>query len=146
MQMEVTMERIAYIGIDVHKDTNSAFMVYRDSSNNQCYYEIGTVSSGSAPMIKAIKKATTNCNLDSSFEIHVGYEAGPTGYGLCKSLQAHGYNCVIMAPTTIKKAPGERTKTDRRDARMLAMALATDEYLLDRAPAWYGSAPVLKSS
>ncbi|WP_320128739.1 hypothetical protein [uncultured Sphaerochaeta sp.] len=122
------MERIAYISIDVYKGTNSAFMFYRDFSNNPCYYEIGIVSSGAAPMVKAIKKAMTNCNLDSSFEIHIGYEAGPTGYGLCKSLQPHGDDCVIMAPTTIKKAPGERTKTDRRDARMLTMALATDAY------------------
>lgn len=33
-----------------------------------------------------------------------------------------------MAPTTIKKASSERTKTDRKDARMLAIPLATDAY------------------
>jgi len=122
------MEKIAYIGVDVHKDTNTAFMFYRDSQGNPSYYEIGTVASGTTPITRAIKKAMANCNLDPSFEVLAGYEAGPTGYGLCKSLQSQGYGCVIMAPTTTKKAPGERTKTDRRDARMLAMALATDAY------------------
>ena len=59
----------------------------------------------------------------------IGYEAGPTGYGLCRGLQKKGYDCVIMAPTTIKKSSSDkRRKTDRRDAKMLAMALATDTY------------------
>ncbi len=79
-------------------------------------------------MMKAIRNALSHCNLDPGYEVLVGYEAGPTGYGLCKSLQGHGYHCVIMAPTTIQKAPGERIKTDRRDAKMRAMALATDAY------------------
>ena len=57
------------------------------------------------------------------------YEAGPTGYGLCKGLLKKGYDCVIMAPTTIKKSSSDkRRKTDRGDAKMLAMALATDTY------------------
>ena len=56
----------------------------------------------------------------------IGYEAGPTGYGLCKGLLKKGYDCVIMAPTTIKKSSSDkRRKTDRGDAKMLAMALAT---------------------
>ena len=46
----------------------------------------------------------------------IGYEAGPTGYGLCRKLQKEGFACVIIAPSTIAKAPGQKVKTDRMDA------------------------------
>ena len=43
-------------------------------------------------------------------------------------MKKHGYNCVIMAPTTIRKASGDKVKTDRKDARLLSMTLASDGY------------------
>lgn len=120
------MERIAYFGIDVHKDTNTMFM-FAQTDDGIIEYEIGTIEAGSEFAIKAIKKTIKAFELQD-YEVQAGYEAGPTGYGLCKAIQKAGYKCDVMAPTTIKKAPGERTKTDRRDAKMLAMALATDTY------------------
>ena len=48
------------------------------------------------------------------------YEAGPTGYGLHRQLTALGHECVVVAPSLIPKRPGERVKTNRRDALMLA--------------------------
>jgi transposase len=126
MQAEVTMERIIYIGIDVHKDTNTAHMFGR-IGDVVLDYEIGTIAAGADHLIKAIRKTIKEFNLGDC-AVQAGYEAGPTGYGLCKALQKAGYMCDVMAPTTIKRAPGERTKTDRRDARMLAIALATDTY------------------
>ena len=126
MQEEITMERIVYIGIDVHKDTNTAHLFTR-TEDAVIDYEMGTIVAGSDYMIKAIKKVLKDFNL-TGYQVQAGYEAGPTGYGLCKALQKAGYNCEVMAPTTIKRAPGERTKTDRRDAKMLAMALATYSY------------------
>ena len=120
------MERIVYIGIDVHKDTNTAHLFTR-TEDAVIDYEMGTIVAGSDYMIKAIKKVLKDFNL-TGYQVQAGYEAGPTGYGLCKALQKAGYNCEVMAPTTIKRAPGERTKTDRRDAKMLAMALATYSY------------------
>ncbi len=120
------MERIAYIGIDVHKDTNTAHLFTR-TEDSIIDYEMGTIVAGTDSMIKAFKKVLKEFDL-TGYQIQAGYEAGPTGYGLCKALQKAGYNCEVMAPTTIKRAPGERTKTDRRDARMLAMALATNSY------------------
>ena len=120
------MERIIYIGIDVHKDTNTAHMFGR-LDDVVLDYEIGTIAAGADHLIKAIRKTIKEFNLGDC-AVQAGYEAGPTGYGLCKALQKAGYMCDVMAPTTIKRAPGERTKTDRRDARMLAIALATDTY------------------
>src|SRR5213082_330531 len=48
------------------------------------------------------------------------YEAGPTGYGLQRQIAALGHDCAVIAPSLIPKKPGERVKTNRRDALTLA--------------------------
>jgi transposase len=48
------------------------------------------------------------------------YEAGPTGYGLHRLITALGHDCAVIAPSLIPKRPGERVKTNRRDAVTLA--------------------------
>jgi transposase len=48
------------------------------------------------------------------------YEAGPTGYGLHRQITALGHDCAVVAPSLIPKRPGERVKTNRRDAITLA--------------------------
>jgi transposase len=52
--------------------------------------------------------------------LHVCFEAGPTGYGLYRQIQALGHNCMVVAPALIPKRAGERIKTNRRDAVTLA--------------------------
>ena len=44
------------------------------------------------------------------------YEAGPTGYGLQRQISDLGHDCAVIAPSLIPKRPGERVKTNRRDA------------------------------
>src|SRR6516164_626398 len=44
------------------------------------------------------------------------YEAGPTGYGLYRQIKSLGHECIVVAPSLILKKPGERVKTNRRDA------------------------------
>jgi transposase len=48
------------------------------------------------------------------------YEAGPCGYGIQRQLSAVGHKCAVVAPSLIPRKPGERIKTDRRDAINLA--------------------------
>src|SRR5690349_3535972 len=48
------------------------------------------------------------------------YEAGPTGYGLQRQICTLGHDCAVIAPSLIPKRPGERVKTNRRDALTLA--------------------------
>ena len=48
------------------------------------------------------------------------YEAGPCGYGLHRQLTELGYDCIVVAPSLIPVKAGDRVKTDRRDAIMLA--------------------------
>lgn len=55
--------------------------------------------------------------------VHVVYEAGPTGFGLARFLLAAGVDCVVAAPSKIQRPPGDRIKTDARDARHLARLL-----------------------
>jgi len=51
------------------------------------------------------------------------YEAGPTGYGLARAAQRAGIEVVIAAPSKTPRAPGDRVKTDRKDAELLARLL-----------------------
>jgi transposase len=51
------------------------------------------------------------------------YEAGPCGYGLYRQLIAWGHDCLVAAPSLIPRRPGDRIKTDRRDAQTLARLL-----------------------
>src|SRR5437764_11604032 len=52
------------------------------------------------------------------------YEAGPTGFGLYRHLIARGIDCSVVAPGLVPQRPGDRVKTDSRDARKLARLLA----------------------
>src|SRR5205814_10331678 len=53
-------------------------------------------------------------------QLHVVYEAGPTGFGLQRALKAKGYVCEIIAPSQTPRRPGDRVKTDGRDCIQLA--------------------------
>jgi transposase len=57
----------------------------------------------------------------------VTYEAGPTGFGLARVLSERGIRCLVAAPSKINRAPGDRVKTDARDARLLARLLRVDD-------------------
>jgi transposase len=52
------------------------------------------------------------------------YEAGPTGFGLYRHLVERGIDCAVVAPGLVPQRPGDRVKTDSRDARKLARLLA----------------------
>jgi transposase len=59
--------------------------------------------------------------------VHFCYEAGPTGYGLYRLVTALGHDCAVVAPSLIPRRPGERVKTNRRDAVALAKLLRAGE-------------------
>lgn len=64
--------------------------------------------------------------------LKVAYEAGPTGYALHRQLTDLGVECDVVAPSLIPRKPGDRVKTDRRDAVMLARLLRSG----DLTPVW----------
>ncbi len=66
--------------------------------------------------------------------VRVAYEAGPTGFGLARGLQAAGVACVIAAPGKIERPAQDRIKTDRRDAERLVRLLMIDGLHAVRVP------------
>jgi transposase len=66
--------------------------------------------------------------------VRVAYEAGPTGYGLARACATAGIACTVAAPSKIPRAPGDRVKTDRRDAERLARLLRLGELVAVRVP------------
>jgi transposase len=66
--------------------------------------------------------------------LHACYEAGPTGYELYRLLGRLGVACDVVAPSLIPTAPGDKVKTDRRDARRLARLHRAGELVAIRVP------------
>jgi transposase len=64
--------------------------------------------------------------------VHFCYEAGPTGYGLHRLITGLGHACTVVAPSLIPRKPGDRVKTNRRDAVALARLLRAGEL----TPVW----------
>ena len=64
----------------------------------------------------------------------VAFEAGPTGFGLARELEARGVRCLVAAPGKIARAPQDRVKTDRRDAERLVRLLMAGELHPVRVP------------
>ena len=62
------------------------------------------------------------------------YEAGPTGYGLAREAARQGIEVRVCAPGSIPRKPGERVKTDRRDAERLVRSLLAGELSFVRVP------------
>jgi transposase len=119
------MTRIIYIGMDVHKDTYS--LCSFDFQNNYLFSE-STIKSDFSLVLKYIKSVQSRYK-DEMLEIICGYEAGPTGFTLCRNLQKSNISCVVMAPSSLPKSPDDkRRKTDKIDARDLALHLAHHTY------------------
>jgi transposase len=66
--------------------------------------------------------------------VAVAYEAGPTGFGLARALTVAGVRCEVVAPSKMERPPGDRVKTDRRDAERLARLLRIGELPGVRVP------------
>lgn len=111
----------AYIGLDVHKET-IAVAVARSGR------EVAESRGEIANKPKAIAKLVKRLNSEFGGEVLLFcYEAGPCGYVLYRQLLELGHDCQVVAPSLIPKKPGERIKTDRRDARKLAQTLRSGD-------------------
>ena len=100
-----------HVGLDVHKATIWPCVAEAEGGEVR---DLGSMAHDVPGLLKRLR------GLGDPAEIHVVYEAGPTGYGLLRALREHGYRADVVAPSLMPRAPGERVKTDRRDARKLA--------------------------
>lgn len=72
---------------------------------------------------RAVRRMAKRLKREAVGELRVCYEAGPCGYALQRQLRELGVNAIVVAPSLIPMKPGERVKTNRRDAVKLAVML-----------------------
>ncbi len=70
--------------------------------------------------VSAIRRMVRRIQREAKGQVRMCYEAGPCGYALKRTIEGLGMECVVIAPSLIPRKPGDRIKTDRRDARKLA--------------------------
>jgi len=106
------MSIIHWIGIDDHADkwTIACFSGWEEKAGRQ--FEVVPNEGGYRKLISFAK------GLDG--EVRIAYEAGPCGYELQRRLTKAGLNCQVAAPSLTPRKPGERVKTNRRDAVKIA--------------------------
>ena len=109
---------VAYIGLDVHKESYSACTYI---SEKDCIKYSVKMSASVKHILEYINKVK---KIEGDIDIVCGYEAGCLGYSLKKELEKNSVKCIIMAPTTILNINNKRIKTDRRDAENIAKNLA----------------------
>jgi transposase len=102
-----------FIGMDVHKD--SITVAYVAQNHGAEVMSLGAIGTRQSDIDQLIRKMQSK----AKHFIFV-YEAGPCGYWLYRYLRKKGYDCWVVAPSLIPKKPGDRVKTDRRDAVQLA--------------------------
>ena len=103
----------AFVAFDVAKNKHAAAIA--DGGRGSEVRFLGDVANTPAAIERLIRKLAGRYG-----KLHICYEAGPTGYGLYRQIQALGHACLVVAPALIPKRPGERVKTNRRDAVTLA--------------------------
>lgn len=119
---------LRFVGLDVHKDTIAIAVAEQGRDGEVRAY--GTISSDRHAVDRAIAKLRAD-----GAELHAAYEAGPTGFGLCRHLRHAGIDCIVVAPSKTPVPGGRRQKTDRRDAELLARLLRAGELSPINVPA-----------
>jgi transposase len=96
-------------------------------SEDRVFGEI-TVAPDYREVVSFINTLKLKLGLDDTYSIECGYEAGCLGYTLYHQLTKAGIKCVILAPTTMLTQQGQRVKTDKRDAHLIANCLCYGGY------------------
>ncbi|MDO7084404.1 transposase, partial [Pseudocolwellia sp. AS88] len=113
---------IIFIGLDTHK-TFTQLAVLKDERGAKPD-SLGKINTNKAAFIKLARQ------LQSQYPkatLHFIYEAGPCGYWIYRLLTSLGHCCYIIAPSLIPKKPGDKVKTDKRDAAKLAKLFKAEE-------------------
>ena len=116
----VVNQGTTYVALDAHK---GPIMVAMQLPGKRELVEWQTVNEASAVrrMVRKVERIAPG-------EVRFCYEAGPCGYALQRQIEAAGErsSCAVVAPSLVPKKPGERVKTDRRDARKLVGLFAAE--------------------
>ena len=109
-----------YVGLDVHKDSIAVASVAQDHGAE--VVSLGTIGTRQCDIDQLIRRLQSK----SPHLVFVS-EAGPCGYWLYRSLTKKGQVCWVVAPSLIPKKPGDRVKTNRRDAITLARLMRSGD-------------------
>jgi len=105
---------LLFVGLDVHNDSIAVSLAPSDSTEVRRYGIIGGEHDDVLKLAKKLQAAHPESTLKFC------YEAGPRGFALCRCLRTHGLDCILVCPSKVPRKPGDRVKTDRRDADQLA--------------------------
>jgi transposase len=109
-----------FIGLDVHKDTIAVAYAAEDRGTE--VVSLGMIGTRQYDIDKLIRQLQSK-----GARLVFVYEAGPCGYGLYRYLTRKGLACHVVAPSLIPRKPGDRVKTDRRDAMALARLMRSGD-------------------
>jgi transposase len=109
-----------FVGLDVHKDSISVAHAEAERSEPPTF--VGPIGTRQADIDKLVRRLRSKAK-----HLVFVYEAGPCGFVLHRYLTSHGLDCHVVAPSLIPKRPGDRVKTDRRDAVELARLLRSGD-------------------
>ena len=104
-----------YVGVDAHKKDLFIAMLVGDQTV--------PVTWQVANEPQAVRRLVRRLERDAPGPVRVCYEAGPGGYALQRQMTTAQVSCQVIAPALIPRKPGERIKTNRRDARKLTELL-----------------------
>lgn len=112
--------REVFVGMDVSKDRHAVAVAESGRDGEVRYF--GEIASDPAAVRRFVRKLER-----PSVRLRFCYEAGPTGYGLKRLIEGLGHQCAVIAPSLIPRRPGERVKTNRRDAVKLVRLFRAGE-------------------
>ena len=125
----MTKSNILFIGMDVHKE--SIEIAIADDGPQGEVRRYGRIGGSIDALKKTVRKLVS-----TGKSLHFCYEAGPCGYELYRYLTDAGHICIVVAPSLIPKKPGDKVKTDKRDAiqlvRLFRAGELTPVYVPDR--------------
>ena len=109
-----------FVGLDVHKD--SIAVAYARETRGAEVIFLGRIGTRQCDIDKLIRTLTSKAK-----RLIFVYEAGPCGYWLYRYLTKKNLLCWVVAPSRVPKKAGDRVKTDRRDATLLARLLRSGD-------------------
>jgi len=114
-----------FVAMDTHKQTISVAIAEGGRRGETRF--LGEISSRADAVAKMVGRLAKKHS-----KLAFCYEAGPCGYGLYRQIVALGHECVVVAPSLVPTRPGDRVKTDRRDAVTQASLFRSGEL----TPVW----------
>jgi transposase len=109
-----------FVGMDVSKSRIAVGLAEGGGAGEVRF--LGEIEASEASVTKLVRRLS-----GSHGKLTFCYEAGPTGYGLYRLIGELGHECRVVAPSLIPRKPGDRVKTNRRDALSLARLLRAGE-------------------